>query len=228
LAPQDLQAADTRQRLLEAACDVFASKSYRDATIAEICEKAGANIAAVNYYFRDKASLYVEAWRLAFDRSQATHPADGGVPPDAPPEDRLRGHIRAIMQRIADPRSLEFDIVHQDMMNPTGLLQDAHRQSIEPIQKEMAALVAELLGPRAEEQHVRLCKLSIMGQCFHAMRERHRRRREQAGQKPPFGPAEPLDLEAYKEHVVRFSLAGIADVRRRIEAGQHPQKGAEA
>ncbi|RXF57379.1 TetR family transcriptional regulator, partial [Enterococcus faecalis] len=33
------------------------------ATVAEICARAGANIAAVNYYFGGKVALYQEAWR---------------------------------------------------------------------------------------------------------------------------------------------------------------------
>ncbi|MDH4012180.1 MAG: TetR family transcriptional regulator, partial [Desulfobacterales bacterium] len=47
---------ETRNRLLNAACEVFAEKGYRNAKVAEICHRAGANVAAVNYYFGDKAS----------------------------------------------------------------------------------------------------------------------------------------------------------------------------
>ncbi|MBW2127416.1 MAG: helix-turn-helix transcriptional regulator [Deltaproteobacteria bacterium] len=36
------------------ACEVFAEKGYRAATIADICGRAKANVAAVNYYFGDK------------------------------------------------------------------------------------------------------------------------------------------------------------------------------
>jgi AcrR family transcriptional regulator len=57
MKPAEKQESGTRGQLLKSACKVFAEKGYREATIAEICEKAGANIAAVNYYFRDKESL---------------------------------------------------------------------------------------------------------------------------------------------------------------------------
>ena len=50
----------TRKRLLAAAGRVFAEKDYRNATIAEICRLAGTNIAAVNYHFSDKETLYLE------------------------------------------------------------------------------------------------------------------------------------------------------------------------
>jgi len=159
----------TRQRLLEAACEVFAGKGYSDATIAEISERAGANIAAVNYYFHDKETLYVEAWRLAFQRSLEAHPPEGGIASDASPEERLRGRILALMRRIVDPESQEFDIVLKELANPTGLLRKVMRESIEPLRRELNAIVRELLGTGASERRIRLHGMSILAQCFHLM-----------------------------------------------------------
>ena len=55
------KACDARQRLLDAAIVVFANKGFEAASIREICSLAGVNIAGVNYYFRDKEKLYIEA-----------------------------------------------------------------------------------------------------------------------------------------------------------------------
>jgi len=74
----------------------------------------------VNYYFRDKEKLYVEAWRVASERSLSAHPPDGGVPPEAPAEERLRGRILAVMQRLGDESNCEFEIMHRELANPTG------------------------------------------------------------------------------------------------------------
>jgi AcrR family transcriptional regulator len=95
-------AAKTPKSLLAAASEVFAEKGYRDATIAEICERAKANVAAVNYHFGDKETLYTEAWRHSFSESVKAHPPDGGVSDSAPPEKRLRGQVVALLRRIAD------------------------------------------------------------------------------------------------------------------------------
>src|SRR5260370_37608549 len=50
----------TRGKLLEVAGRVFADRGYQATTIREICQRAGANVAAVNYHFGDKLGLYTE------------------------------------------------------------------------------------------------------------------------------------------------------------------------
>ena len=42
-----------RERLLEAAGEIFAEHGFRNTTVREICKRADINLAAVNYYFRD-------------------------------------------------------------------------------------------------------------------------------------------------------------------------------
>jgi AcrR family transcriptional regulator len=203
----------TRERLLQSACEVFAAKGYREATIAEICERAGANIAAVNYYFRDKASLYVEAWRVSFQESIARHPPDGGVPPDASAEERLCGRIRALVHRVADVQSNEFRIIHKELAQPTGLLAEVMAESINPIRQGLEELVRELIGPGASAEEIRLCQMSVRAQCFDIMI--HRQRPPLARGPDPL-PAQPLDVNVVADHIARFSLAGIRDMRQRI------------
>jgi AcrR family transcriptional regulator len=43
----------TRRRILDAATRQFVVKGYKHVTIREICREARANVAAVNYHFRD-------------------------------------------------------------------------------------------------------------------------------------------------------------------------------
>jgi AcrR family transcriptional regulator len=201
----------TRQRLLESACDLFAAKGFSKTTNREICSRAGANIAAVNYYFGSKERLYVEAWRKAFDDSLTAHPPSGGVPPDAPPEARLRGRVRALICGMTDEDNKSFLIAHKEMATPTRLLRHVMRECMQPLREEMTRLVRELLGPGASERQVRFCEASIVSQCLDVLRWRHMRD-EHAGDHAP--PVSPEDVEAYAEHVAHFSLAGTAAVRR--------------
>ena len=210
----------TSERLLKAANEIFAAKGFRDTLVAEICEHAGANIAAVNYYFHTKETLYVEAWRSAFERSLQVHPLDGGVPPDAPAEERLRGRIVSLMHRIADPETHEFQIAHKELANPTGLLAEVMRELIEPIRLGFFVVVRELLGEKAPESHVLLCEMSIMAQCLHILIHEQHRKIGAKGEQDPGPPPLDLDIDAIAQHVTSFSLAGIREIRRQIESGE--------
>ena len=214
---------DTQARLLKSACEVFAEKGYREATLAEICERASANIAAVNYYFRDKATLYAEAWRQSFQRSLEIYPPDGKVPPDAPPEERLRGRIQSILQRIADPRSFEFDILYKELVNQTGLLADVIQESIEPIRRGLFDLMRELLGENASDLQVQLCQMSIRAQCFDLIIREQRRKKTAEGMKRSGPPFLDVDVAVLADHILSFSLAGIRELRRKIEGGTYHQ-----
>ena len=210
----------TRESLLKAACEVFAEKGYRDARVADICRRADANIAAINYHFGGKESLYAMAWQQAFQESLKAHPFDGGVPADAPPEQRLYGQIASFVRRITDPASREFDIVQRELANPTGLLGEVMQKCIQPIRRQMKRIVRELLGERASDRQVQLCQMSIMAQCLHVMMRR-RHRDVSGGSKRATGPPFlKFSVTALTEHIVRFSLAGIREMRRQIESGE--------
>jgi AcrR family transcriptional regulator len=210
----------TRERLLEGACEIFAKKGYRDATVADICERAGANVAAVNYHFGDKETLYIEAWHLAFHKSLEAYPPDGGISSDAPAEERFRGRIFAAMQRFAYPENYEFEIMLKELTTPTGLLTEVMRESIEPLRREFGCIVRELLGKYASEQQVQLCQMSVMAQCFNlTFRKRHRKALSETGIKTDL-PADNLKIEEIADHIIRFSLAGIREIRRQIESGE--------
>ena len=218
---QRKDAVETRQRLLAAAAEVFAQKGFWEATHAEICEKAQANIAAVNYHFGSKENLYVEAWKHSFEESIRAHPPDGGVEPAAPVEERLHARILSVMRRIADPRTHEIELIHKEMANPTGLLMEPMRRAIEPIEQGFRSIVRELLEEDANEQRVNLCQMSVMTQCFDPMM----RSRFAKTMPKPRPPGLPCSVEELAHHITQFSLAGICGIR---EEARGNKKGSKA
>jgi AcrR family transcriptional regulator len=62
---QVARSANTRRRLLEAALEVFTAEGFRNATIQQICARAGANIAAAHYHFGGKEELYAAVFEHA-------------------------------------------------------------------------------------------------------------------------------------------------------------------
>jgi TetR/AcrR family transcriptional regulator, regulator of cefoperazone and chloramphenicol sensitivity len=205
---------ETSKKLLAAASEVFAEKGYRDATIAEICKRAGTNVASVNYHFRNKEALYAEVWRHAFSESMKAHPPDGGVSNTAPPEERLRGQMTALLSRITDENNKEYLIGQKELANPTGLLNEVIREEIWPLQKKMESLIRELLGPHASEKQIHFSAVSIVTQCRNPIVVRRGWKKNRGDKHDPFRVD---DVEAYADHVTKFSLAGIRAIREETE-----------
>jgi AcrR family transcriptional regulator len=207
---------ETRQRLLAAASEVFAEKGFWETTNADICERAKANTAAVNYHFSSKEDLYVEAWKYSFGRSVSTYPPDGGVAPESPAQERLYGKILSFMQRIADPTTHDLEIIHKEMASPTGLLTDTIQKAIEPLDQSFKSIIRELLGDNVSRQDVCFCQMSIMGQCFGPML--HLRRARVSPETPrPVGLNLEFGVKELANHVTRFSLAGMRGIREEAE-----------
>lgn len=200
-----------KEKLLAAAGDVFIEKGFRDATVAEICARAEANISAVNYHFGSKEALYQEAWRHSFTESLKTYPMDGGVSETASAEERLRGQLASMIQRIADENNKDFFIAQMEIINPTGLLQEVMKAELIPMRQQTLALVRELLGPDATEQQVHYCEISIISMCVHPMVMQRVAKRTRDKEMP----AIIEDVKAFADHVVMFALAGIDAIRRK-------------
>jgi AcrR family transcriptional regulator len=199
----------TQERLLITASRMFADKGYQETTIADICEQAQTNIASVNYHFKDKENLYLQAWRYAFQQDLKNHPSDGGIAEDTTAEQRLAGRIRSLIARIADPNSHFFAIVYKEMALQTNLLEKIMEQEINPERLAMIALITELLGENATQKQIQFCHASIIGQCFHLLKVKHLKVSEATRSYM----MDLNDAALYAEHVVAFSLAGIKAIR---------------
>src|ERR1700741_2365822 len=84
---------ETRSRLLQAGARLFAERGFARVTVRDICTKADANVAAVNYHFGGKDGLYQAVMRKAIDTMQATTEAARAARRDAPPRGTVRGDV---------------------------------------------------------------------------------------------------------------------------------------
>src|SRR5450759_1436435 len=91
----------TRMRLLDAAREVFSQHNFQGATVREICRRAEANVAAVNYHFGSKDGLFAEA--LNFAQLAALQKAN--VEAAECPRIRLRLFLRDFMLMLLDEKN---------------------------------------------------------------------------------------------------------------------------
>ncbi len=203
--PAGADPALTERRLLEAAGAVFAERGFRGATIREICRRAGANVAAIHYHYGDKEALYAAVLRYGHRAALEKYPPDGGLPPDAPAEARLRAYVRSFLRRLLDEGEYAWagQLLSREMADPTPAL-DGVVQNIRPAAERLGGIVRELAGPKAGSDDLRRCAFSIVAECLF-----YRHARPVLDRLDPGRRYDEKEIEALTDHIVRFSLAGL-------------------
>jgi TetR/AcrR family transcriptional regulator, regulator of cefoperazone and chloramphenicol sensitivity len=200
---------ETRRQLLEAAGEVFAEAGFRNATVREICRRADANVAAVNYHFGDKAGLYTEVLRDSQQKAFEKYPPLLGTAPDAPPEEKLHAFIRSFLLRIFDKGSTAWfgKMMSREMVEPTGALNTLVELRIRPMAELLGGLVAEIMDCPPHDEKVRLCSFSIVSQCvfFHHCRT-------MISQLFPEQRLDASTADQLAGHITRFSLAAMKNL----------------
>lgn len=203
--------AKTRQQLIAAAAAVFAEVGFRAATVRAICDRAGANIAAINYHFGDKGKLYLEVLRFTQEEALEKYPTNLGLKADAPPELRLKAFIRSFLFRIFDegPIAWHGKLMSREMIEPTAALDALVAEKIRPQAQQLSSIIRELLGPSATLRQSRLCGMSVVSQCLF-----YHHCRPVVSRLFPDQKFTRNDIENLAEHIASFSIAAIKQLAK--------------
>ncbi len=205
----------TKKRILNAAGALFAENGFTETTVRDICARAKVNLALVNYHFHSKGDLYRAVWQHAVKLAESLYPIDGGVPPNARPEDRLRGCVRALLSRMTDRNRLRHfhGIRMMEFANPTGLSNEIFAAMIRKNRDHLLKILHGLLGPGAGPRDMEMCHMSIISQCLMV----HPRKRRASVKFPlKFGAK---DINFLTEYITDFSLAGIEKIKQKHRYG---------
>jgi len=198
----------TRHRLLEVATRLFAERGFKHVTVRAICRDARANVAAVNYHFRDKMGLYREVLEAAAGivteiTAEAVR-AGEGLSADA----RLREYIRIHVQHMfkLGPTNRLQQLMHRELQEPTAMLTAIIDRVWKPRFEYLGTVVGDLLSLPPDDARVIRSVISIHAQ---VVMFKPSPAHERMGKtiKRVFQPDE------IAEHIVAFSLAGLATYR---------------
>ncbi|HEY3896968.1 MAG TPA: CerR family C-terminal domain-containing protein [Chthoniobacter sp.] len=195
---------DTRRKLLQAAGEIFAERGFHKATIREITDRAGVNVAAVNYHFRDKAELY----RAVLNECHCSAQAAGGPISlgDGAPEERLRLYIDGFLHRLLHPDRPKWQglLMAREMIEPTDALDILVRESIRPRAQELERIITDLTGGKLTKDREWMLSFSVVAQCLFYLHDRPLIERLY-----PKLATHPPTIEQLVEHIHAFSLAAI-------------------
>lgn len=202
----------SRARLLLSGLRLFASQGYAKTSTRELAEDAGVNVAAISYYFGDKAGLY----RAVFTEPPGL-PRAAGADFDVPGlglEPSLARFFAAFLEplRQGDSVRLCMKLHFREMLEPTGLwADDATAHGIRPLHEALLRMLARHFGLPAADDEIRRLAVCIAGLGVHL----HVGRDVIAALAPQLDAA-PGAIDRWSERLVMYARAMIdAEARRR-------------
>jgi AcrR family transcriptional regulator len=196
----------TRERLLDAAEDLFAEYGFAATSVRDITSSAGCNLAAVNYHFRGKQNLYGEVFhrRLAKLRDGRIASIRDACQGSGALEEILKAFATAFLEPLVGGSRgrLLMALIAREMLDPHLPAELFKTEFIEPVDEVLVeALIAAV--PGLTPQSARLCALEVTGQLLLIAQRKGR---------AWFDPAWEAGLPPLSEivaHIARFSAAGV-------------------
>ncbi|MES2743046.1 MAG: CerR family C-terminal domain-containing protein [Pseudomonadota bacterium] len=159
----------SRERLLLAAMRLFGEQGYAKTSIRQIAQAAGANVAAISYYFGDKASLYRAAftWHGHDKRSECA----AFDQPHFTLREALAGFYGQMLEPLKEGylAKLFLRLWFREMVEPTGLWEQRINQGIRPMHQALVGMLARHLGMSEPDDRLHRLAYAIAALSVHLM-----------------------------------------------------------
>ncbi len=202
---------ETRRALLEAAGEAFAQHGYARATSKEICERAKANIAAVNYHFGGKDGLYAAVLQEAHARLVSIESMAATASSKVDAKLKLRMFLSQVVRQVAgDGRAgWELRVLTREILSPSPMISGLIEKQIAPKALLLRSILAEAMKLPEDHPAVSRSLINIIGPILMLLVT------DRTIQKK-IAPQLSLDADAMIEHFVAYALGGLEAVARQV------------
>jgi len=209
----------SRERLIHAALPLFAHQGFAKTSTRGIAEAAGTNLAAIKYYFGDKAGLYCAVF---FDLQSAPHEEIvrfGGAGLD----DALRGFYLGFLEPLkqGDLTTLRMKLRMREMLEPTGLWEEQINRGIKPMHDALVQVLCRHLGLKRPDDEVR--RLAV---CLAALGVHLHVGRDITDVLAPSLNRGAKSLDRWLERLVMYGQAMVGAEMQRRQGAAPPSSGA--
>ena len=197
-----------RERLLSAGLRLFAHQGFAKTSTRELAEAAQVNVAAISYYFGDKAGLY----RTVFFEPMVDAEADVGriLDPSLTLDQALRGFFHGFLEPLREGEALRLcmKLHFREMLEPTGLWQQLVELGIRPVHDALVTLLQRHLGLAEADEELLGLVVCITGLGVHL----HVGHEVTAQLAPQLAPG---DIDRWADRLVRLARAMVEAERSR-------------
>jgi AcrR family transcriptional regulator len=167
----------SRERLLLAALRLFGERGFSRTSTRDIAQAAGANAAAISYYFGDKAGLYRAALKESSTGLKQGEREAGcdDIGLFEQPHFTLRRSLEAFFAQQMAPLmhgelgQLCLRLWFREMLEPTGMWDEAMNQSVKPAHAALVRILCRHLERALPDDDVHRLAFSIAGLAYQVM-----------------------------------------------------------
>jgi TetR/AcrR family transcriptional regulator, regulator of cefoperazone and chloramphenicol sensitivity len=213
-------AADSRQRLLDAALDLFGTRGFSETSVRDLAVAARVNLAAVNYYFGGKENLHLEALRYGFAPTTAVAARLALLYDEArlrgttlAAEEALRQYVQLFLGQVLAEDHKHWNMILREQLTPGPAFKMVMKDYIEPLGRGLSGIV-KLLLPGVPKDIRGLCVRSIIGQCVHL---RYANGIARYFNKQAHRRANQTFIEESSDHIAEFSIQALRGIRSEYE-----------
>lgn len=156
-----------RTRLLGCGLRLFAQQGFTRTSTRELADAAGVNVAAIRYYFGDKAGLYRAVFLEPMGSTQEDIARYDGA--ELSLAQALAGLYAGFLEplRRGDEARLCMKLHLREMLEPTGLWQEQVDRGIRPMHDALLAMLCRHFGVSAPDEELQRLAICIAGLGVH-------------------------------------------------------------
>jgi len=192
-----------RDRVLEAACELFAETGFHGTHLREICKHAGTNVAGVCYHFQSKEGLY-QAVMMEAGRQLSDFDRNFTSSTQLPPEERLLALTESLLRRLGSKRAWIAKLLARELVDHAD---NARSHAASRLVRDfvlLQAVMRDLPGTDSHSDVIRLHALTLIGECvFHSL----------AGENPRH-PLSQISVTPSTRNLARFLTQRLLRVLR--------------
>jgi AcrR family transcriptional regulator len=197
--------------LLSSGLRLFAHQGFAKTSTRELAEAAQVNVAAISYYFGDKAGLY----RAVFFEPMGDAGSDVAriADPTLSLDEALRGFFHGFLEPLREGEAMRLcmKLHFREMLEPTGLWEQLVDRAIRPVHDALVALLQRHLGVAEPDEELLALAVCITGLGVHL----HVGHEVTAQVAPALAGA---DVDRWGDRLVRLARAMVEAERARRAA----------
>ena len=205
----------SRVRLLDAAKRLFGEQGFSKTSTREIAQAANANVAAISYYFGDKAGLYQACFAsMCLPPEQTIAQFDQ---PHFTLRESLQGYYGQMIAPLLAGEDAEvlLKLFYREMLEPTGLWQQEIDNNIKPEHQALAGVLCRHLGLQRPDDDIHRLAYAIVGMGIQILIGR-----DIVNQITPHMLASPAAIAQWGDYLVGFAEALVNAEKLKLQQGK--------